>query len=272
MATYDIRSLQLRMLDILIAFDQVCEKHKLRYCIMAGTMIGAIRHKGFIPWDDDMDIGMPRPEYEKLIAHAKEWLPSPFEFVCAENDPLYPLPFGKIQDSSTTLIERKRLSYLGGIYIDIFPFDGVPSNKLIRRLHYTKYEFFKQILYLVHRDPYKHGHGISSWIPLIIQRFFTMGKIQKSIRKILLKYDYDKSLWAGDYTDGLRGIMSKKVNNTYTSYLFEGKVIQGFKYYDDYLTQIYGNYMQMPKGDHQRQHNFYYLNLDEPYSIYKEKN
>lgn len=98
-----------------------------------------------------------------------------------------------------------------------------------------------------------------------------MGKIQKSIRKILLKYDYDKSLWAGDYTDGLRGIMSKKVNNTYTSYLFEGKVIQGFKYYDDYLTQIYGNYMQMPKGDHQRQHNFYYLNLDEPYSIYKEK-
>ena len=98
MATYDIRPLQLRMLEILLAFDKMCKEHNLNYGIMAGTLLGAVRHKGFIPWDDDMDVGMPRPDYEKFIAHCSEWLPAPYEFVCAENDPKYPLPFGKIQD------------------------------------------------------------------------------------------------------------------------------------------------------------------------------
>ena len=101
MANYNIRELQVRILGILLEFDKVCKEHGLRYCICGGTMIGAVRHKGFIPWDDDLDVSMPRPDYEKLIAHCHEWLPKQFEFVCAENDPNYPLPFGKIQDAST---------------------------------------------------------------------------------------------------------------------------------------------------------------------------
>ena len=72
MATYDIRPLQLRILEVLLAVDKVCKEHNLRYYIMAGTMLGAIRHKGFIPWDDDLDIGMPRADYDLLIKNAKE--------------------------------------------------------------------------------------------------------------------------------------------------------------------------------------------------------
>ena len=146
MANYDIKELQQRILNILLEFDKVCARHGLRYCICGGTMIGAVRHKGFIPWDDDLDVSMPRPDYERLIAHAKEWLPEPLEFVCAENDPLYPLPFGKIQDASTTLIERRHLYYLGGCYIDIFPFDAYPSAALPRRWQCMKYHFLKQCL------------------------------------------------------------------------------------------------------------------------------
>ena len=89
MPAYDIRPLQLRILSILEAVDRTCREHKLRYYIWAGTMIGAVRHKGFIPWDDDLDIAMPRPDYDRLIAHQKEWLPEPFEMVCAENDTVY---------------------------------------------------------------------------------------------------------------------------------------------------------------------------------------
>ena len=70
MATYDIRPLQLRILDILMAVDKVCKEHNLRYYIIAGTLLGAVRHKGFIPWDDDLDIGMPRADYDLLMAHA----------------------------------------------------------------------------------------------------------------------------------------------------------------------------------------------------------
>ena len=90
MASYDIRPLQLRMLKVLLVFDKVCKQQGLRYCIMNGTMIGAIRHKGFIPWDDDMDVGMPRPDYEKFITNCAKWLPQPYEFVCGENDPRCP--------------------------------------------------------------------------------------------------------------------------------------------------------------------------------------
>ena len=100
MATYDIRPLQLRILDILMAVDKVCKEHNLRYYIIAGTLLGAVRHKGFIPWDDDLDIGMPRTDYDLLMAHAAEWLPAPFEAACFENDTTYPLPFAKIQDGS----------------------------------------------------------------------------------------------------------------------------------------------------------------------------
>lgn len=271
MASYDIRPLQLRMLKVLLAFDKVCKQQGLRYCIMNGTMIGAIRHKGFIPWDDDMDVGMPRPDYEKFITNCAEWLPQPYEFVCGENDPRYPLPFGKLQDASTTLIERKHLSYLGGIYVDVFPLDGVPDNKLVRRWHFAKYEFYKQALYLVHRDPYKHGHGPSSWIPLLTRKMFTMEGLQLRIRNLLREYDYEDCSHISDYTEGLWGVRSKSIYGQYAPYTFEGETIMGIKLYDEYLTLTYGDYMKIPDGEHQRQHNFYYLDLNKPYREFKEE-
>ena len=73
--SYDIRQLQLRLLDILVAIDEMCHKQGLRYYLMYGSMLGAVRHSGFIPWDDDIDIGLPRPDYERLIRHWREWLP-----------------------------------------------------------------------------------------------------------------------------------------------------------------------------------------------------
>lgn len=107
MATYDIRPLQLRIKKILLALDSVCKEHNLRYYLWAGTMLGAVRHGGFIPWDDDLDIAMPRKDYDLLMRNARDWMPQPYEIVSHETDPdHYPLPFAKIQDSSTTLIER----------------------------------------------------------------------------------------------------------------------------------------------------------------------
>lgn len=269
MANYDIRKLQLRLLDILLAIDKVCREHGLRYCICGGTMLGAVRHGGFIPWDDDLDISMPRPDYDRLIAHAGEWLPKPFELVCAENGPSYPLPFAKVQDATTTLIERKHLYYLGGIYVDIFPFDAWPENAIARRRQAVEYFVLKQLLYQVHRDPYKHGHGPSCWLPLAIHGLFNMSTLQRRIRRVLRRYDYETHESVSSYTDGLRKILPKSVIGTFGPVQFEGHIVQGIVDYDTYLRCMYGDYMTIPPVEKRVQHNFHYLDLNNPYKDYK---
>lgn len=270
MANYDIRTLQLRLLDILAGIDRVCSQHNLHYGISCGSMIGAVRHGGFIPWDDDLDIVMPRPDYDRLIAHAGEWLPKPLELVCAENDPAYPLPFAKIQDASTTLIERRHLYYLGGIYVDIFPVDGWPDGALARRRQAMEYFVLKQLLYLVHRDPYKHGHGPSSWLPLAVRALFSMTWLQRRVRRVLRRYDYDKCTLASAYVDGMHNIMPKAVTGTYGPVQFEGRTVQGIRDYEPYLRRMYGDYMTIPPENKRIQHNFHYLDLEHPYKDYKE--
>lgn len=269
MALYEIRLLQLRILKILEAVDKTCQEHGLHYYLWAGTMIGAIRHKGFIPWDDDIDIAMPRPDYDHLIAHCQEWLPAPYEMVCAENDSVYPLPFAKIQDSSTTLIERIHLKYLGGIYIDVFPIDGTPSRWITRKLHFARYQYFKRVLYFLFRDPYKHGHGLNSWVPLLCRKLYSQKEVQKKIRGILTKYDYAQSTFVADYDDGSKGTMSKTVLGNPIPYEFEGIQVMGVEQYDTYLSRKYGNYMSIPDGQHQRQHNFHLLDLEHSYKTFK---
>ena len=256
MADYDVNAVHQRILQILLAVDNTCRQHQLRYYIWAGTMIGAVRHKGFIPWDDD-------------LRHAKEWLPQQFELVSAETDAVYPLPFAKIQDSNTTLIERMHLRYLGGIYIDVFPIDGAPANKIIQKLHFARYEYYKRVLYLMVRDPYKHGHGPDSWVPLLCRKLYTLAGVQGKISRLLHKYDYDKASLVADYDDGSHGVMPKEVLGTPTPYEFEGEQVMGVEQYDHYLSQKYGDYMTIPPHQQQRQHNFHYLNLDLPYREYK---
>lgn len=265
MANYDIKALQKRILGILLEFDAVCKREKLRYCICGGTMLGAVRHKGFIPWDDDLDISMPRPDYERLIAHCKEWLPEYLEFVCPENDPAYPLPFGKIQDARTTLVERAHLYYLGGCYIDIFPFDAYPDNLLLRRMQRLRYNYYKKCIYFIHRDPYRHGHGPSSWIPLLVRRAYTLDELQKRIKKVMTRYDYASANIACSYTDGWHRILPKTITDDYGPVEFEGHIVQGIRHYDPYLKAMYGDYMTIPPVEKRIQHNFHYLNLDLPY-------
>ena len=266
MATYDIRPLQLRIQKILLAIDSVCKEHNLRYYLWAGTMLGAVRHGGFIPWDDDLDIAMPRKDYDLLMKHAKEWVPEPFEVVSYETDPKhYPLPFAKVPDSSTTLIERMHLSYLGGIYLDVFPLDGMPKSSLKQRVHFFRYQWYKKMLYYVHRDPYRHGRGPSSWAFLLCRKIYTMQEIQEKIRNLQREYDYDASTFIVDHDDGLKGIMPKGLLGQPTPVVFENEKVMGVEHPHEYLSQKYGDYMVIPDGNHQRQHNFHLLDLEKGY-------
>lgn len=265
MASYDIRPLQLRILGNLMALDQVCREHGLRYFIVAGTMLGAVRHKGFIPWDDDLDVGMPRKDYDLLMAHAKEWMPTPYEVVAYETDDSYPLPFAKIQDASTTLIERMHLKYLGGVYIDVFPLDGITAHPLKQRWHLMRYFYYKKVIYFLCRDPYRHGHGPSSWIPLLCRKFYKLADVQHIMQQLQKAYDYDTSDLVIDHDFGHRGIMPRSFYGQPTPVEFEGKTVMGIQQPHEYLTHLYGDYMTIPPGPKQKQHNFHLLDLEKPY-------
>ena len=235
MANYDIQALHQRILSILLAIDEVCKEHHLRYYIWAGTQLGAVRHGGFIPWDDDIDIAMPRHDYELLIKNADQWLKKPYEFVCSERDNTYPLPFGKIPEGW-----RKRYNFM-------------------------RYQFYKRVLYLLHRDPYKHGKGVSSWIPLLCRKLFTMNKVQQTIRNILLSCPFNTAKQVADYDDGMRFVFKKEVLGIPKTYKFEDKEVMGVADAHTYLSVKYGDYLTIPPKEKQRQHNFHFLNLNLPY-------
>ncbi|MBO5987370.1 MAG: LicD family protein, partial [Lachnospiraceae bacterium] len=99
----ELRKLQLTILELLKLFKEICEKHHLRYFMVGGTMLGAIRHQGFIPWDDDLDVGMPRPDYEKFIKIAKQELPAGFLFLNYKQDEKYKRYFSRIVDQNVEI-------------------------------------------------------------------------------------------------------------------------------------------------------------------------
>src|SRR3712207_2555288 len=101
-----IAQIQTVILGIMKAIDKVCREHNLQYFMIAGTMLGAIRHQNFIPWDDDADVALPRPDYDVLMAHANEWLPKEYELVEAGTTPDYPYQFARVQDKRTTYITK----------------------------------------------------------------------------------------------------------------------------------------------------------------------
>lgn len=262
---YDIRELQGHLLDMLLAFDAICREHGLNYYILFGTMLGAVRHKGFIPWDDDIDVGLPREQYELLIEHAAEWFPAPYEFLCYETNPRFVFGFGKMQDSNTTIIERGHIAFRGGAYIDIFPLDGISSNALMQRVQYLRYSYYKKVCYFLQRDPYKHGRGPRSWIPRITRHLYTAERAMRSFRRVMTSYPYAESSYVSALNDGMTSVMPKTVLGKPTPYEFEGHMVMGVEHADEYLRREFGDYMQVPPPEKRISHNFFYLDLHTPY-------
>lgn len=141
--------LQQKILEIMKTFDRVCRENNLRYYMLGGTMLGAVRHKGFIPWDDDADFGLPRKDYEKLLALKGERLPEGYRFRHFSKEEGVPYAFLRLEDERTTCIETRRsgTGYIGGIYIDIFPLDADVNVLPLRVIKEYRVKLFKKLLY-----------------------------------------------------------------------------------------------------------------------------
>lgn len=134
--THSLSAHQAKALHTLEAVIDLCEKNGIDYFLAGGTLLGAMRHKGFVPWDDDIDICVPRPHYERLLAAASE-IEAPYEILHAGNDPEFIYPYAKAYDSSTTVVENFQKPFTRGVWVDIFPLDGTFSNKYLRKTQFT---------------------------------------------------------------------------------------------------------------------------------------
>ena len=234
------------LLGIAAAFDTICTDHNIPYYMLGGTMLGAVRHKGFIPWDDDMDFGVPRNNYERLLGILEDELPARYRCRTFRNSINVIYPYVKIEDAQTKCMSRQYTGdiedYLG-INIDIFPLDYCqPSDNNMRRAIWLADKYGRLF------TPSVTG----SWLKMLTKRVLR-GIIPVSKRTIYNKIENLVSkIERGDYLANVFGHWEEKEvvplhwYGVGTRYDFEGLRLCGLKDFDNYLKQLYGDYMQLP--------------------------
>ena len=242
-------------LKILKHIHEVCTQQGFRYFLVGGTLLGAVRHKGFIPWDDDIDIGMPREDFNKFIDYcASNELP--FKIVSNKYNENYGYLFAKAMDPTTTIIEESgnRYNIDLGVYVDIFPVDGLGDtlDEAISNLNKTRFD--RELLVAANWKRFVRSKTRPIYQEPIRIAFFLMSRFSsfsKLVAKIESKYDvkgFDKYKYVGSVCGAYRNreIMHIDIVSEYVELPFEDSFFRCPKEYDRYLTNIYGDYMQLP--------------------------
>ena len=244
---------QEKLVEELAWFHDFCEKNNLRYYIIAGTMLGAVRHGGFIPWDDDIDVGMPRSDYERLkeISKQKQEGKYVFEFP-GEHNPNYPYLLAKIYNTTTTLVEKQRYPIKRGIYIDIFPLDGIGNDMEEAKVNYKPfYDNFR--LYLMITGAFLKRRSLSKNLAVLMGRvisplFVRRKKLSRKIENLCKRNDFDDCKLVSNLIggSGLRGIVPKEYFGKPTLVKFENLEVYGLENPEPYLKAMYGDFMKLP--------------------------
>ena len=178
----DIKIIQDKILTILKEFISICKDNNLTYYALGGTLLGAVRHKGFIPWDDDIDIGMPREDYEKFKKIASNALPENYKFL-SEDTSNYKKAFSVIRDDSTKIIMNySNEEQEESLWIDIFPLDGMPTNPLKKKYHSYRYLYTRMMVQLSQFNSLVNQKKENRpWLEKVIIRIANVVKIEKVV-------------------------------------------------------------------------------------------
>lgn len=243
------------MLEITKEIKRVCDENGIRYFLDSGSLLGAVRHHGFIPWDDDMDVGMLRSDYDKFIKIAPEKLDSHFLIQTWENESGYGLPFAKIQIKDTEYLESnaENVNCHHGIFVDVFPYDNFPDS-----IDYSQgkiLEFYKILMKAKCKyKPWKQQDNIDikkyiGYIPLrFIAIFVNKQKLIQKYNKVACRYNQVKTKYKFPQSISHYGewIIPSEALEATTELKFENTIFSVPKDYNGYLTHAYGNYMQLP--------------------------
>ena len=262
----DLKKLHEVQVEILKDIDKFCQEHNITYFLIAGTLLGAIRHKGFIPWDDDIDIGMLRSDYEKFIKTYPSDKNNKYFVQTLETDPNYWHSYAKIRKKNTFMNEAKiaSLNLNKEIFVDLFPFDNVKDGG------YDKIKYRANIIKVIRESIYVKRKIITlrdcrikflSAIFLI----FPVKTLYKFQKKLMMKYDKiettNVACYIGEYQTR-NEYLKKDVFLPVKKQEFEGEMFNAINKPEVYLEQIYGDYMKLPPKEKRVAHGVLEISLD----------
>lgn len=247
------------LVEMLLFFHDFCEKHGIKYYLTGGTLLGAVRHKGFIPWDDDIDLNVPRFDYEKLLDSFRD--PTGRYRIISIRDKGYYLPSAKIIDTTTIMRENYDISFEIGLFIDLFPMDNL-SNDIVEAKHmfksikkYRDGVTLKNLIIDNHRTLSKNiVIKIGKVVLIPFKRDYLLKKIDKKSRK------YEKNemtQFVGTVATGIYGekeILKSEWFAQRVLLQFENKMFYAPGGYKEFLSQLYGDYMALPPKEKQISH------------------
>ena len=248
---------QIKAIDLcmLIEIDKICRNEGIRYSLAYGSLLGAVRHKGFIPWDDDIDLFMPRPDYNRFIEYCRSHK-TEFGFVSCEINPHYHRLYGKAWDIKTT-IEDPFSNYTGidlGVNIDIMPIDGIGHTYEEAKENIKPAIYFNKVISAMSWDRYRKSITNPWYVEpvrfglFVITRFLNKDKYTAKLNRIVQKYNFEEMEYVAAVCDTktFKAIKDKKIYSEYVELEFEGHKFWAMAGYDTFLREIYGDYMKLP--------------------------
>lgn len=246
-----LRLLQINELEMLVEVDRICKKNGIRYSLDGGTLLGAIRHKGFIPWDDDADVIFTRHEYAKFFRACKEDLDrSRFFLQDYRTDSGYWWGHAKLRRKGTEYVRtgQEHMKYKTGVNIDLFVVDNVPDNRVLRELYYDINFCIRKIMYSELGK--KTADSVGMRVLYQVLDCFPKDKGFKLRNALALRCNQHNTKLVShlllQYPKRCKYGMPAECFESYINVEFEGMVFDGFKKYDLYLRTHYGDYMQLP--------------------------
>lgn len=249
------------LLETLCEFHDFCEEHDLKYFLIGGTLLGAVRHKGFIPWDDDIDVVMPRADYDKFIQLANK-LEYPLRLRVSKYEKDYRYPFMKLTNEKIIVEESGSKPFRTGIWIDIFPLDYTFSNQFLKSSHYFAARIMRSLLSIKY-DYVNYSHyskvkypfirGLKLFLPLITREQFDIlvRFIELFPGKLLNRKQYVANLYGAW---GVKENAPADVFKTKKLYAFEEIYFWGPSNAHYWLKKVYNNYMELPPIEDRASH------------------
>lgn len=259
--------------EMLRCFAELCQKLNLRYYLLGGTLLGAVRHQGFIPWDDDIDVGMPRADYEVFLEKGPALMPEHLFIQSVQSDPEYLMCFAKIRNSNTTFLEtsvnHRNINH--GVFIDVFPLDYYPERVKAQSAFERKKQQYNARISMAFNLP---KPPIKTRIKLMVIKWMNPS-LRKAIQKRERLY---RSVANSSLVANLGGAWGKKEIVPFdwygegTELVFEGLQVSVPAQYQKWLTQVYGDYMKLPPEEKRVSHHYTdVIDLHKPYTEYVRK-